>query len=524
VTAPAPRRTPPRLPRPPGLVAATRRRNRRLDWLLLRWQARLDASWADRVVPWILAAVVFVVYAAAALARLDRFDTGATLGRFVQAAWHLSEGRVPELTIGTPGNLFAGHLPVLFVPLAALTRVLPAAPTLLAVQAAGVAAGVVPLWLLARRVARLRVGAAGALAFAYAAHPAIGDLVLADFNPAAMALAPLLAAFYFAEQRSWRRFALAAAVAMLWSSELGLVVAAIGVVLWFEGERRAGWRTGALGLGWTLAALLAVQAPLGRTGVIAPGAFADYGDGGFEVLVELLRNPVRPVVELFVQANVELLAWVLAPLLFLPVVAFRKLVPVLPLTALVLVADVPATGPGGGARMVPLLAASFVATTFALVRLGRPSVERVIVDRRLLGVLTLAALAAAATASALSPYERPWAVDGEVERARRRAAAVLPPVVAVRVPAELAAEVADRSDVDIVDPDERDARALADGVDGLVLDERRYDDLDPAGRHALRRAVEVHGMVQVFREDGIVAFVRILEDGVLVPGRLPGDG
>ena len=37
-----------------------RRRYRRIDWLVLRWQARLDARWADRVLPWIVAAVLFV--------------------------------------------------------------------------------------------------------------------------------------------------------------------------------------------------------------------------------------------------------------------------------------------------------------------------------------------------------------------------------------------------------------------------------------------------------------------------------
>lgn len=521
MTAPAARRAGGRPLPSPGLVAATRRRNRRLDWLLLRWQARLDAAWADRVVPWALAAGLFVVYAGVAVARLERLEGGAVLARHVQAAWHLSEGRLPDVTVGPNGNLFADRFPVLFLPLAAVTRLLPVAATLVVVQAAFLAVGVVPLWLLARKVVLLRVGAAGALAFTYACHPAIADLDLGDVHPQAFALSPLLAAFYFAEQRSWRRFSVAAAVAVLWSSELGLVIATLGVVLWLERERRIGLRIAIAGLAWTLFALLAVQAPIGRTGLVAPGAFEDYGDGGFEVLVEMLRNPFRPVVALLAETNVEILAWVLAPLLFLPVVAFRKLVPALPLTALVLIADVDVTGPGGGGRTVPLIAASFVATTFALARLGRPSVERVIVDRRLLGVLTLAALTAAATLSPLSPYDRPWEFDGERESARRAAVDALPPVVAVRVPRDLAAEVATRSRVEVLDPDARDPRAMTTGVDGLVLDEDVLTELGPAERHALRRAIEARGMVQVQRDDGIATFVRILEDGDLVESRLP---
>ena len=524
MAAPASRRPPARPPRPPGLlVGSTRRRNRRLDWVLLRWQARLDARWADRVVPWVLAAGVFVVYAGIALARVDRLETGPVLARYVQGAWHLAEGRPPELTIGADGNLFADRLPLLFVPLAALTRVLPTTTTLLVLQAAVLAAGVVPVWLLARKVVRLRVGAALALAFAYACHPAIADLSLGDFNPQAMALSPLLGAAYFAERKAWTRFALASIVAMLWSSELGLVVAATGLVLIAEGERRVGIKAAVGGVAWTLVALLAIQAPLGRTGIVAPGAFADYGDGGFEVLVEMLRNPFRPVVDMLDRQEVATLIWVLAPLAFLPVLAARKLLPAVPLTALVLVADVPLRGADGGGRMVPLVATSFVAATFALARFGRPSVERVIVDRRLLAVVALASFGALLTTSPLSPYDRPWSVDGDGETGRREALSALPPIVAVRVPADLATEIADRRRVDIVEPGETDPAALAGGVDALVIDESTYPNLDPAERHALRRSIDTQGMVQVRRVDGIVVFVRILEDGVLVESRLPKD-
>lgn len=502
-------------------MASTRRRNRRLDWLLLRWQARLDARWADRVLPWVIAGILFVLYAALALARLDRLDAGPTLARHVQAAWHLAEGRPPELTVGTDHNLFTERFPALFLPLAALTRVLPKAGTLVVAQAAALAIGVVPLWLLARRVVHLRIGAAVALAFAYAIHPTVGDLDLADFNPQAMALAPLLGAAYFAERHQWRGFAVTAVIAMLWSAELGLVIATMGVVLLVEGERRIGARAAVGGLAWTLVALFAVQAPLGRTGLVAPGAFSEYGAGGLDVLIEMTRNPFRPLADLVTEANVSVLAWVLGPLAFLSLVSPRKLAPALPLTALVLVADVPVTGANGGGRTVPLLAATFVAATFGLGRLGRPSLERVIVDRRLLGVLAAAASAAFALQSPLSPYEEPWEIDRPGEAARREALGFLPPVVAIRVPADLASEVAERRRVEVVNPNERDAAVLAGDVEALILDEERLTDLGPAERHALRRAIEAQGMVQLHRGEGLAVFVRILEGGVLLEGRLP---
>lgn len=468
-----------------------------------------------------LALGLLVVYAGIALARVDRIDAGPTLARHVQAAWHLAEGRPPEVTIGGDGNLFADRLPLLFVPLAAVTRVLPVTATLLVAQAAALAVGVVPLWLLARKVINLRVGATLALALAYACHPAVADLALGDFHPQAMALSPLLAAAYFAGRRAWGWFGLAATAAVLWSAELGVVVATWGLVLVAEGERRVGMRAAIGGAAWSLFALFAVQAPLGRTGFIAPGAFERYGDGGFEVLVEMLRNPFRPVVDMFGRSDVESVVWVLAPLLFLPILSFRKLVPALPLTALVLIANVPVRGANGGARLVPLIAFAFIGAAYSLERLGRPSIERVVVDRRLVGLLLLAAVAAVVTAWPLTPYEQPWSIDGDRESAKREAVATLPPVVPVRVPGELAPEVAERRRVELVDPDERDPAALVQGVDALIIDELVYVDLGPPERHALRNAIEAEGMVQLRRREGIVTFVRILDDGDLVVSRLP---
>jgi hypothetical protein len=257
--------------------------------------------------------------------------------------------------------------------------------------------------------------------------------------------------------------------------------------------------------------------------VVAPGAFADYGSGGFGVLVEMLRNPFRPIVDMLDRREVATVVWVLASLAFLPVLAPRKLIPAVPLTALVLVADVPLRGPNGGGRMVPLVAASFVAATFGLARFGRPSIERVIVDRRLLLLVGMASVAALLTVSTLSPYNRPWSVERQGEDARREVLAAVPPVVSVRVPANLATEVAARRRVELSPPGELDPGVLAEGVDALVIDESTYPDLDAAQRHALRRSIDGEGMVQVRRVEGVVVFVRILEHGVLVESRLPKD-
>jgi uncharacterized membrane protein len=487
-------------------TSAGRRRNRRLDYLLLRWQARLDAQWVDRVVPWAAAAVLFVVFFAAALARVDRLDAGAELARASQAAWQLAAGRAPESTIGTDVNFFGLRLPLGFIPLAALTRVFPTTITLLAAQAGSLALGVVPLWHLTRKVTNLRIGAASAVVLAYACHPAVLDLDLADFNPAALAMTPLLVAAYAAERRQWTRFYVACLLTVIWSSELGLVIMALGIALIVEGERRAGIRAAIGGLAWTCVALFAIQAHLG-TGLVARGAFTSYGDTGLEVLLEMVRNPFRPLGELLAEENIQVVVWVLAPLLFLPVLAFRKLAPALPLTILYLIADVPVVGADGGARTLPLVAFAFVATPFALARLGRPSIERVLVDRRLLGLLAVSSIAALLTTSALAPSEHAFRRDRPGEDDRRAALAAVPPSVSVRVPPDLASEVADRRTLELVPAGEDDPARLTDGVDVLVLDESTLD-LDTGERFLLRRRVEDEGFDLVRRAGDLDVFRR----------------
>lgn len=490
-----------------GPTTIVRRRYRRIDWLILRWQARLDAQWADRVAPWIAAGILFAVLFTVALARVDRVDAGVDLARAAQAAWHVAGLRTPEITLGDDVNYLALQFPVAFVPVAVVTRVLPAHAVLLAAQSASLALGVVPLWHLARKVANLRVGAAAALVFAYALHPAIAELDLADFHAATMAMAPLLVAAYAAERRQWRRFAVFSAAAAACGSELGLVIAALGLMLVLEGERRIGGFAACAGLAWTVVALFVVQAPLG-TGLVGARAFESYGDTGLEVLIEVLRNPFRPVGDLLAAENVNLVVWVLAPLLFLPILSLRQLLPALPLTALYMIADVPMRGADGGGRVVPLVAFAFVAAPFALARLGRPSIERVLVDRRLLVLLATAAVAALVTTSPFGPYADGWRRDGEREDDLRAAVAAVPDSVPARVPAELTVELAERRRIELLEPGESDPSRLTDGVDVVVLDEAGLEDFDDHELFLLRRRIEDEGFVLIERSGVIDVFVR----------------
>ncbi|MGI8663638.1 MAG: DUF2079 domain-containing protein [Acidimicrobiales bacterium] len=471
----------------------------------MRWQARFEGEAADRYLPYLIAVVLFVVWFTLALARERGLGAGTDLAGALQSRWLILHGHSPNSTI-TGSHLLAQHLPLGFYPLAWLTRVLPAVPTLLGVQSLSLAAGVVPLWRMGRRLAELRVGAVLAIIAAYALSPTLNDLNLADFHAGVVAVAPLLTATYLALRSRWVGFALASVIAMLWSAELGLVVAGLGAVLWTRGERRMGTRAIAFGFGWTFASVVVLEPRYGSTGFIAPGAFQRYGTNAFSIGFGMLIHPIRVAVDLLAEGNVRLLVVLLAPLLFLPVLAPRLLAPALPLQALYLIADV---RPRAVDIALPLTVFAFVAATFALNRLGRRGVERVLVDRRVLIALVVAALGFFATEADSSPYRHPWewAHQDAGDHARRDAADAVGAGVSVRAVRSVLPIVAERR-VAYELTAGTSARDASDGVDRIVTDTAA---LEWSAADVLRFATDVTalGFRVTFRQEGVTVYARV---------------
>lgn len=437
---------------------------------MMRWQARLEAGWGDRYLPWGFASVFTLLYFSLAEARVRSLDAGADLAGAVQGMWLISHGHAPNVTI-TGSHLLAQHLPIGLYPIAYLTRILPTVPTLLMLQALGIALGVVPLWMIARNVAGLRVGAAVAISVAYGASPTLNNLNLSDFHPAAVAVAPLLAATLFALQKQWRAFAIMSFLAVIWSAELGLVIAGLGLLIIFMGDRKIGTITIVAGLAWTVLAVLVLEPRYGSTGFIAPGAFKAYGSTAFSIVGGMIVHPHRVLGDLLAAENIRLIVALLAPLLFLPVLAPRFLVPALGLEALYLVADVPVRGNGTNEFGLPLTIFAFVAAIFALNRMGRRSIERVVVDRRVLVALAVAAIGFFCTDALNSPYQRPWKWGREdvADQSRHQVADALPQTTRVRASATMLPLLAERPSVYAmaVSPDAH--AAVADKVDRVVV-------------------------------------------------------
>ncbi|GIH21598.1 DUF2079 domain-containing protein [Rugosimonospora africana] len=222
------------------------------------------------LLPGVAATVLFAAYAAIAVRRHQLLLTsGFDLGIFEQEVRSYAHGRLPTSSLKGPGfPLLGDHFSPIVATLAPVYRLFPSAVTLLVAQAALLAVAAIPLV----RHARDRLGAPAALVVAvgYGLSWGIAEAVTFDFHEVAFAV-PLIAfaAVALAERRPVHAVAWALPLVLV-KEDLGLTVAAVGVL--------AAWR-GARGIG-LLAAAGGVAATLVETRIIIP-AFNPAGHDAY---------------------------------------------------------------------------------------------------------------------------------------------------------------------------------------------------------------------------------------------------
>lgn len=458
----------------PSVRARIANARKQLDRLILRMQGRIDGPNVDRVVPWLIAIVLFAMLLALALAKSRSIDMGRDLALYMQSTWLLGEGYKPITTLGG-GNLFSRQASFILYPIAAIVKFLPRVTTLLALQSLALAITVVPLWRLARGLGKLRVGATSAVVFAYFVYTAVHSINLAGFHPGVFALPALVAAVrYGLEGRRWP-FVAMIVIVLACRADLGLAVAGLGLLLAIEGRRREGIATISIGLGWLILAIFVVQPALAGDVYPHVQAFSQFGTSPLEILWGIVRAPHEFLGLIASRENFLTVVTLLAPVIFLPVVAPRYLMPAIPLYMIYLAADVPFNRLGESAQTIPITAFVFVATVFALQRSGRILVERVNVDRRVAFALVLTAIVFFVRDAPSSPYNSPWSSGrvGIEEVALKDAAAMIPADAPVRASDRLLPLLAERIAVFELDrqaPDEAFVEAATDGVDWIILD------------------------------------------------------
>lgn len=457
---------------------------RRLEIFSLRWQARLDTRQIDRSVPWVIALLLGGALSGLSLARARQLDAGTDLSSHLQSVWLIGEGYEPLSSVAGH-NLLWEQAAFILYPVAGLTALFPDQPTLLCLQAAALALAVVPLWRIARDIGSLRSGAAAALVFAYSAYPAVHAVNLSDFHAEALAVPALFAAVYQALEGRWTRFGLLALVVVACRSDLAFALSGLGLLVLLEGRRWPGTAITLGGLAYGLVSMTAIQPRFNGGEFPHIEAFSAFGAGHpGSVLWGFISAPHEVVADAASQANFQMIVFLLAPVMLLPLVAPRYVLPVVPLFAVYLVADVPAGQLVEAPQTVPVTVFIFVATVFALARTGRVLVERVNVDRRLLTALVLAATIFFLRDAPSSLYQEPWdwGRRDTMDIARQEAANTIPADASVRASERVLPLLSDRTRLYLLETaDDPDSAAVAatPNVEWIVFDAATAPDWRP---------------------------------------------
>lgn len=484
---------------------------RRWDRFWLRTHARLDGETADRAIPWVAAVATFVVHVSLAAAARRSGVIGSGLAPWLQASWdRANEGTAVPLGGADPARASAS---LVGESVLQLTRVVSATELFIVVQALAISVTILPLWRLARDRAHLRAGASLVVIVAYALAPTLHRASLTPFHPELVALPALLWAYLHACRTAWIRYWLLVILALCSRADLGLTVAALGLVVANQHDRRHGFATTAAGIAWLAVASVVTDSYLPSSALTPAGEFVARSVGPLAVVPEVLSNPLSELGGLLTEPSVQFLVVVLAPLLFLPLVSLRRFAPALACLALAMVADrtVQQAAEVGvlnlspvAAHITPALAFVFLALVLSLERIGTLSVVRVNVDRRILSALLVGSVLFFVTESPSTPYDRPWSWGGRgaAVQDREAMAKLVPELQPVAVSPTATVLVAERARVVELPPapedlDEDRLERLAMQVDWVLLDTTPDD---PVTLEPRWRPDDVERVLKLFEE------------------------
>ena len=205
------------------------------------------SAW-ERALPWVMALVFAGLYATISVARFERLATRSfDLGIFEQAIRHYDHLQAPIVDLEGAGHNFLGdHWNPAIAVFAPFYRLFPSPVTLLVGQAVLIALAVVPITRAGMRHLGRWSGVAVGLAFGMS----YGIQAAVDFDVHEVCVAVPLLAFALEAFLAGRWTGVVAWMAplVLVKEDLGLTVAAMGLVLMLVGARRRGLGLAAFGL------------------------------------------------------------------------------------------------------------------------------------------------------------------------------------------------------------------------------------------------------------------------------------
>lgn len=224
--------------------------------------------------------------------RYDRFGTfGFDLGIYDQGTWLLSRFHDPFVTIR--GLELFGHHANVFLLLLVPLYWLGAGPiTLLVIQVLAQASGAIAIFLLARDLLKSK-WAGVALGGALLLNPTYQWLTWEFFHPDAVAIGPLLFAYWAARNKRWKLFTFAAILTVICKEDLALAVALLGIIIGFNGDRRRGVIVAATSTAYFFFATRVLIPQQNGIGPFYDSFFGDLGKTPTDVVFNSVRHPTE---------------------------------------------------------------------------------------------------------------------------------------------------------------------------------------------------------------------------------------
>lgn len=389
------------------------------------------------------AAIAFIAYCVVSLARHARFGSGSwDMGCHVHNLWLLSHPGAPQISSVLGDAHFWGgtnhFMPslVLAVPLAPVVALTGFTGILLVLQAAVIAAAVVPLALLAHRRGLGPMTIAG-LSLAYLFHVGTQTTVSFDVHETtAVPLFMLLAIWAFEADK---RVVAYASLLLLAGLKESAIVYAAGVGLWLavstRGKRIEGGAIFVAMLAWFFVVTELIQPAFleeGSAGMIHVARFKALGTGPLEMAKHVLFHPIDTVSLLFTPApKGQTLAITIGGFAFLPFIAPEALVLAGPTLAERFLSDKREMWSLGFHYSLPLIGAWAFASVAALARVR--DIAARLPPRAFdigAGVVLVGALVASHLAAPFPPelasVQKPYMASPEDVSRYRRALAVVP--------------------------------------------------------------------------------------------------
>jgi uncharacterized membrane protein len=293
-----------------------------------------------------LSSIYAVVFGYLSIAKFQSFHCGVfDIGVMIQTFWNTAQGRLMEesVNLGFPiSRLWVAHAEVIYIPLSLIYKLLPSPNTILILQSIFLAAGAIPVYLLARHHLGHELLAVS-FAVAYLLYPGMQNANLTDVHGLAFSPALLLFAFYFLQNRRYVAFWIFAVLALWCREDIAILLFMMSLYAFFIlKERRIGAGLCALSLFWLFMALKGRYFIMDWAGVTL-NASEDPSRSHWSQLDSgrvIFKRPFYFLDEiLLTKLNVRYLIDVLGPLAFLSLLAPFELAMAAPIFAIYLLGD-----------------------------------------------------------------------------------------------------------------------------------------------------------------------------------------